>query len=658
VTALPLASIVVCTHGSREAPLRRLVAALRRQTHAFELVIVLGPADDGTQRAVTAAAPSRIVTCGSPNISRARNLGIGAAGGDVIAFIDDDAVPVRRDWLASLTRRLADATFGAVGGPVYRSDSDMVEFAGGATSLCGFQHFDRPAPDEAAPDGTPWFPRVAGGNCAMPRRVLAAIGGFDEQFAYYLDEADVCLRLIGAGFDVAYEPDAPVRHYAAPSVFGPAGLRARRAVARSDGYFVLRHGPGSRGRRVFLAVRAHASKHFVTEGRALLARGELRASALVRFRIDCWRGLASGLWAGLVQQPVHADVPPPPPWTVSPRSPAPFVLVLDACDAVADDPPAEVMLTAWIETLKDLGLAVGAISERERVREIADVSCRFPRSLPDPARLDLESAPELSQAANDAARWLAALSATRWLTEFDLLIWAGSSMTAVLLAEALGDRLACLSLPRRPSEADAAPTSRSEAAPSAVVGRDQRALGSTADIARVARELGTQVCREAVHEGPVPASRLAATFLISQIERQSGSSTPATALATVVEVVRHCLRDGRSDLALRLGEAGRQAPAASSDEAAELDYHLAHALRACGREDEAWRLYRSIRGRRDEGRASARLVAGACYHLACEALARSNQTEAVVLLAECLERLPDHVAARRLLASVASSGGD
>ncbi|MCL4812792.1 MAG: glycosyltransferase [Vicinamibacteraceae bacterium] len=652
MTAIPFVSIVVCTHGSRETPLRRLVSALRRQTQAFELVVVLGPADEGTQRAVSAAEPSRIVTCGSPNISRARNLGIGAAGGDVIAFIDDDAVPVRRDWLASLTRRLADATLGAVGGPVFRSDSDTVEFAGGATSLCGFQHFDTPAPDEAAPDGTPWFPRVAGGNCAMPRRVLAAIGGFDEQFAYYLDEADVCLRLIAAGFDVAYEPDAPVRHYAAPSVFGPAGLRARRAVARSDGYFVLRHGPGSRWRRALFAVRTHASKHFVTEGRALLARGELRASALVTFRLDCWRGLACGLWAGLVQQPVHAEVPPPPPWAVSQRSPAPFVVVLDACDAVAEDPPAEALLAAWMETLKDLGLAVGAISERERVREIADIACRFPTSMPDPVRLDLESAPELSQAASDAARWLAALSATRWLTEFDLLIWAGSSMTATLLAEALGDRLVCLSLPRRPS------TSLDEAALSAGGGQDRRTLGSTADIAAVAQVLGAQACREAVHDGPIPASTLAASFLIGQIDPQSDSSTPATALRTIVEVVRHCLRDGRPDLALRLGEAGRRAPAASRDEAVELDYHIAHALRARGREDEAWRLYRSIRERRDDVPASARLVAGACYHLACEALTRSKQTEAVVLLAECLERLPDHVAARRLLASVASSGGD
>ena len=71
-------------------------------------------------------------------------------------------------------------------------------------------------------------------SAMIDRQKLLAIGGFDEHFPYYLDEADVCLRLARAGYETVYLPDAPVRHYPAMSPIGPPFIRNRRLIARSD----------------------------------------------------------------------------------------------------------------------------------------------------------------------------------------------------------------------------------------------------------------------------------------------------------------------------------------------------------------------------------------------------------------------------------------
>ena len=90
--------------------------------------------------------------------------------------------------------------------------------------------------EELAPeqDQARWCRRTVGNNSAFRRSALLKIGGFDEHFRYYLDEADVCLRLVRAGYDVVYLQNSPVRHYPATSPLGAPFIRDRRLIARSD----------------------------------------------------------------------------------------------------------------------------------------------------------------------------------------------------------------------------------------------------------------------------------------------------------------------------------------------------------------------------------------------------------------------------------------
>lgn len=99
---------------------------------------------------------------------------------------------------------------------------------------------------QAEADGSPWpaamQPSPAGYPCyvtayigfahLLRRSVFLALGGYQESFHFYGEEKDYCLRLLNAGYDVVYLPDARVAHVPDPS--GRSDARYLRYVVRND----------------------------------------------------------------------------------------------------------------------------------------------------------------------------------------------------------------------------------------------------------------------------------------------------------------------------------------------------------------------------------------------------------------------------------------
>jgi glycosyltransferase involved in cell wall biosynthesis len=89
-------SVVVCTYR-RQALLPDLFAALRAQTRpADEIVIVDNEVSDATAALVRDAAsglPIHYVSESTLGLSHARNRGAAESQGDLIVFLDDDALP-------------------------------------------------------------------------------------------------------------------------------------------------------------------------------------------------------------------------------------------------------------------------------------------------------------------------------------------------------------------------------------------------------------------------------------------------------------------------------------------------------------------------------------------------------------------------------------
>mgnify|MGYP001218696585 CR=1 FL=1 len=248
-------SVVICT-ANRAAHLRTLLYNLQRQTYPhFEVIVVVGPSQDDTPVVLQEFADRiRVANCPVYNLSASRNIGIEAAAGDVVAFLDDDSMP-GLTWLAQLAEALSAGGVAGAGGKVYRiwpnGDGD-IQFLNGMSSVMGdddaVRQVDGPLPAGDIPAGW-WFPRLTGGNMAYFRDALVAVGGFDERFAYMFEEADLAVRLGQAGYCLRPLTGATVYHF-------PAGGPNRQpqtlnvnwyAWLRGVIYFALKNGRAAAG---------------------------------------------------------------------------------------------------------------------------------------------------------------------------------------------------------------------------------------------------------------------------------------------------------------------------------------------------------------------------------------------------------------------------
>jgi glycosyltransferase involved in cell wall biosynthesis/GT2 family glycosyltransferase len=312
MTQLLSCTVIINTYN-RAGYLRPLLASLQHLTYEpLEVVVVNGPSTDETQAVLDEyAGKIKAIDCPEPNLSMSRNIGINAAAGDIIVFIDDDALPATPDWLERLLAPFADPNVGAVGGPVRHRDTENYEFREGSTSDYALQVF---AGSSDAPSDTRWVRGVRGCNCAFRRTVLADIGGFDEFYSYYLEETDVCHRLTRAGSSVASSPDGEVRHYSAFSARrkGAHDLNWRE-ITRSDTYFCLKNGRDALPVRVLKTLWVAPRKHFFRQINGHLTSGDISLLRWGRYIAKWFAGLCSGMLAGmLVRRRTRAITGQPP----------------------------------------------------------------------------------------------------------------------------------------------------------------------------------------------------------------------------------------------------------------------------------------------------------------------------------------------------------
>lgn len=214
---------VVINTLDRAASLKTLLQALEHQSYRqFEVIVVVGPTQDHTLDVLSEYAQRvRVLRCPVANLGVSRNIGLQAARGEIVAYIDDDAVP-SRNWLLQLNRLFADPKVAATGGAVYliHPEYATIQHQLGIISPLAEQHDVRTGLLEHLPfegAGRFWTMRMMGANMAYRRSALLAIGGFDEFYEWVYDDTDVALRLSAAGFLVHPVQEAPVYHVPASS---------------------------------------------------------------------------------------------------------------------------------------------------------------------------------------------------------------------------------------------------------------------------------------------------------------------------------------------------------------------------------------------------------------------------------------------------------
>jgi GT2 family glycosyltransferase len=217
---VPSISVVVCAYSlERWSDLLAATASVGTQTlQPLELVVVIDHNEhllERAQRQFAAAAHIRVVANESrQGLSGARNTGVAVASGDVIAFLDDDAV-ADPSWLERLAEPYAREAVVAVGGAIEprwavgrpRTFPPEFDWVVGCTY--------RGHPTTAQP-----VRNLIGANMSFRRSALQAVGGFRFDIGRIgsvplgCEETELCLRAKQAAPDavILYEPSARVLH--------------------------------------------------------------------------------------------------------------------------------------------------------------------------------------------------------------------------------------------------------------------------------------------------------------------------------------------------------------------------------------------------------------------------------------------------------------
>ena len=227
----PPASVVICTRDRTERLGSCLAAVLRQDYPDFEVIVVdNAPTDDavadlvaGLNAAGTGGVPLRHVVEDRPGLSWARNTGLHAASGQIVAYLDDDEHPDRH-WLAELARGFTlDHGVVGVSGLVLPAVLDtpaqcLYEQFGGHSKGRGLaaEVFDVASHTRQHP----LYPLPAfgvGASMAFDREALLRIGGFDVALGAGTparageDTAAICDLMLDGGTFV-YWPGAIMWH--------------------------------------------------------------------------------------------------------------------------------------------------------------------------------------------------------------------------------------------------------------------------------------------------------------------------------------------------------------------------------------------------------------------------------------------------------------
>jgi GT2 family glycosyltransferase len=220
-------SIVVVTHNGRDLALETLDSAMSAVGDiAVEWVIVDSGSTDGTPDAIEARWPEiEVMRLGNVGFAAANNVGFAAARGRYMLALNPDTAVRWGRFQAMVEAMDARPTVGAAtviqeeaDGSLQciRRDPSVVRALSEALvirKLPGCRDWQERVLTQADYSEERSADWVVGAVLILRRETLEEVGGFDERFFMYSEEADLCRRIRLAGWEVRHLPVMRILHY-------------------------------------------------------------------------------------------------------------------------------------------------------------------------------------------------------------------------------------------------------------------------------------------------------------------------------------------------------------------------------------------------------------------------------------------------------------
>ncbi|MGH9254594.1 MAG: glycosyltransferase [Vicinamibacterales bacterium] len=238
-------SVVVCAHEAA-GTIEECLTSLAALTYPnVEIIVVNDGSRDATAAIARAQAGVRVIDVPKGGLSVARNVGLAAASGEIVAYTDADA-RVDPDWLNYLVHTLLREGVAGAGGPnvVPEDDAWMAQCVarapGGPTHVLL---------DDVVAEHIP------GCNMAFRRDALLSVGGFNPVFERAGDDVDMCWRLQARGLRLGFAPAALVWHHHRTTI--EAFWRQQVGYGEAEAWLHVRHPEKCSGGRILWLGRIY-----------------------------------------------------------------------------------------------------------------------------------------------------------------------------------------------------------------------------------------------------------------------------------------------------------------------------------------------------------------------------------------------------------------
>ena len=225
----PKVSVVVATYNGARTLKACLDSLTRLNYPDYEVIVVDDGSTDATPEIAQRYSQFHYLRQANHGLSVARNSGIAASRGEIIAFTDCDC-RADEDWLNYLVADMLEHGFDGIGGHNFLPPDDSWIAAAVMASPGGPAHVmltDREAE------------HVPGCNMAFYKSVLEDIGGFDAVFRRAGDDVDVCWRLLERGYHIGFSAAGFVWHYRRSTV--GAYLRQQSGYGEAEALLSHKH---------------------------------------------------------------------------------------------------------------------------------------------------------------------------------------------------------------------------------------------------------------------------------------------------------------------------------------------------------------------------------------------------------------------------------
>ncbi len=254
----------------------------------IEIIVVDNASTDGTSAAILARFPDvrLIQNAGNAGFAAAANQGFAASHNPLVVFLNPDTVAGEGAFAGMANAAATDRHIGVVG-------CELVDARGIRQASCWREPSIMTALSESFLPHALSLPLVTqrrrnagdvdmvSGACMMVRRTLfEQMGGFDQRFFMFYEDADFCLRARRGANRILYLPGARVRHTVSGS-FGDDRGSFFLHVYRSKLLFFRKHHPGPRAavvRVILIAGIALRIPAYAIAGRIFASEELLRLS--------------------------------------------------------------------------------------------------------------------------------------------------------------------------------------------------------------------------------------------------------------------------------------------------------------------------------------------------------------------------------------------